>query len=421
MRLTALIATVLLAALLSTPEISRAQEWTRFRGPNGTGLSDATGIPVKFAEADTNWRVAVPGIGHSQPVIWGDKIFLTTSVDDGKTLDLVCLSTRDGAMRWKRGVDNAPHRVHNRNSFASSTPALTADAVYVNICNPKKNEIVAWSHAGEELWRRTLGGFVASHGHAASPIVFEDLLIVSNEQGGRGTVDAGSCLLGLDLKTGEVRWKTPRTTARVSYCTPCVYETKGGTPRIVFNSIAHGITSVEARTGKPAWSNKCFSLRTVSSPVLAGDLVIGTCGSGGGGNYLVATRRGGKGDVAATHEAYRIRSAVGYVPTPLFKDGRLYVWADKGGVVSSYEAATGKKIWQQRLEGRPAFSGSPICVQNRMYCIDESGVVWVLAASDEFKVLARNSLGERSRGTPVISGGRMYLRTYGHLISIGGK
>ena len=162
-------------------------------------------------------------------------------------------------------------------------------------------------------------------------------------------------------------------------------------------------------------------MRSCSSPVIAGDVIMGTCGSGGGGNYLVAVPPG-KGTVK---EVYRLKKAVSYVPPPLIRKGLMFVFSDKVDVASCYQASTGKTLWQKRVDA--FFWGSPICVEDRIYIVSREGTVLVLAASDEYKELARIDLGAPSRSTPCIAGGRMYIRTYdsakesGRLLSIGGK
>jgi outer membrane protein assembly factor BamB len=160
---------------------------------------------------------------------------------------------------------------------------------------------------------------------------------------------------------------------------------------------------------------KAFKMRTVSSPVLAGDLIFGTTGSGGGGNYVVAMRPGSTPEIA-----YEIKKEAPYVPTPVSAgEGRLILWSDKG-IVTCIDSASGKQVWQKRVGG-VGYSGSPVRVNDKIYCIDEAGTVVVLSAGNQFEELGRMDLKEECRTTPAIAGGRMYLRTVSHLYSIGGK
>ena len=404
---------------LATPAFS--EDWTRFRGPNGTGLSEAKDIPVSWGDKDYNWKTDFPGVGHSQPVAWGERIFLTSAEKKGEVRHVLCFSTLDGSILWKKTYDNRTHRKHRLNSFASSTPAVSKDALYVIFGNPEAVTIHALDHSGKELWKHSLGKFTSLHGHGASPILYKGMILFGHHQGRNAEDSLKSYLVALDAKTGKVRWKTPQKTRYVSHSTPCIYKPTDKPEQIIFNSTGNGIGGIDPKNGKVLWENDCFTMRSCSSPVIAGDVIMGTCGSGGGGNYLVAVTPG-KGKVK---EVYRLKKAVAYVPTPLIKNGLMFIFSDKVDVASCYQASTGKMMWQKRVDA--IFWGSPVCVQDRIYIVSREGTVLVLAVSDEYKELARIDLGAPSRSTPCIAGDRMYIRTYdsakesGRLLSIGGK
>jgi outer membrane protein assembly factor BamB len=181
--------------------------------------------------------------------------------------------------------------------------------------------------------------------------------------------------------------------------------------------LAYGISGIDAKTGTLLWEARIFDRRTVSSPVVAGNLVIGTCGEGGSGS-LFAVRLGGKGDVTATHLAYRIDRGAPYVPTPVVSGDRMFLMSDKG-IASAVEASTGKVIWTERVGGN--FFGSYVLVEGRLYIMSWEGECVVLEAGDQFRVLAKNPLGEGTYSTPCVDGGRFYLKTHGHLLCVGGK
>jgi len=182
--------------------------------------------------------------------------------------------------------------------------------------------------------------------------------------------------------------------------------------------MGHGITFVDPSTGKTLWEQDgVFDKRSVSSSLVAEGLLIGTCGSGGGGNYLVAVKPGSAADGGRPSLAYKLRRSIPYVPTGVAKDGLLFLWSD-AGIVTCVRAKSGETVWQERVEGR--FFGSPVWVEGRLFCISTTGKVVVIAASDSFKPLAVNDLGEASNATPALGGNRMYLRTLGHLVSLGG-
>lgn len=400
--------------LLSAP--AAAQEWTRFRGPNGTGISSAKGIPVSWTEQDFRWRVPIPGESHSQPVIWGDRIFLTSATDAGKTRALLCLQKQDGRELWTKSYPLPTHRPGNRNaSFANGSPVVDRERVIACFVSQDHFWVRSFDHAGKELWSRDLGTFRSQHGHGASPIIYENTVIVTNDQ------DGESFVIALDLKTGEPVWKTPRRPSpdNTAYGTPCLHQRPDGTPELLLSSKSHGISSLDPRTGEPNWEAPVYNKRVVASPVVAGDLVIGSCGQGGGaGNYLSAVKLGGQGDVSKNNVAYTLRKATPYVPTPLYLEGRVYLISD-GGIATALEASTGREIWSERL--RAEFFGSPILVDGKIYCATTKGEMIVLATGDTFHQLARNPIGEGTHSTPCVDGDRLYVKTFTHLVCVGAQ
>ncbi len=401
---------VVVAAMISP--LARCGEWTRFRGPNGSGLSDDTSVPTSWTEDGYKWKIAIPGRGHAHPVFWENRAFQPTATEEGKKRVLLCLEADSGRTLWSKTFDMPTHRKHRLNSYASSTPAVEANRVYVSFGTPEQYVVTALDHAGEIIWSRDFGPFSANHGHASSPIIVEDMLIVQNDN------DEKSFVVAVDKKTGDTRWKTDRRSAKASYSTPCVRWKEGGAPEIVVNSQAHGIAVLDARTGDPRWEAPVFALRTCSSPVISeGGLVFGTCGSGGGGNTLAAMRFGGSGDVSATHLAFKLEHSIPYVPTPVVKGDRIYLWNNRG-IVSCYRASRGgEPIWRRRVDG--TYFSSPICVGDRLYNASVEGEVVVVAAADEFRELARNPIGDGTHTTPAVHDGRLYVRTFSHLICIG--
>jgi outer membrane protein assembly factor BamB len=391
-----------------------AQEWTRFRGPNGSGVSEdqAIAVPSTWGEADVRWKVDLPGAGHSQPVLWGEKVFLTGAEEAGARRLIFCLRAGDGGVEWVKRLPSRTFPKHQRNTYASSTPAVDAERVYAAFSTPESYLLLAFDHRGEEVWRHDLGPFKSQHGDGTSPVVIGDLVVLANEQ------DGTSFVLALDSKSGQVRWTSPRVKSEVAYGTPCAYRESPDREALLFSSHAHGLSSLDARTGEPIWEARLFDKRTVSSPIFAGGLAIGTCGSGFGGNFLVAARPGGKGDVTSTHLAFKLTKSMPYVPTPIARGDLLFLWGD-GGVATCVELPGGKVVWQERVGGN--FSGSPVHAGGRLWCISDDGEVVVIAAGREFKALGRNALGQESRSTPAVAGGRMYFRTLSRLFCVGGK
>lgn len=318
---------------------------------------------------------------------------------------------------WRKDYASKPHHLHARSSYASCTPFVDAEQMYVAWSDPDHTWLKAFSHDGKENWSVDFGPWVSQHGFGSSPIVHDDLVILSCSQEPSkqpNTPDPkDSFVVAVDRKTGAVRWKTPRKTDTTSYSVPCVHRRTDGRDEIVGCSTAEGIFALDPKTGAENWSVKVFDKRTVSSPFVAGGLVFGTTGSGGGGSYVVALSTKGPPAVA-----YEIRKEAPYVPTPVARGELLFLWSDKG-IVTCVTLADGQPVWQKRVTGN--FSGSPIRVHDKVFCISDDGEVIVVAAEKEFKELGRVSLGEPSRSTPSVSGGRLYLRTYSHLFSVGGK
>jgi outer membrane protein assembly factor BamB len=392
-----------------------AQEWTRFRGPNGRGISDATTIPIKWTESDYNWKVQLPGIGHSSPVLWGNKLFLISAFEDSATRIVLCLNADDGSTLWSKEFASSLHPKHILNSFASTTPAVDAEHVYIAWSTPEEYTLLALDHSGNLVWKRDLGAYTSQHSCGTSPIVYENLVILGNDQ------DGPSFLIAVDRMTGETVWQKPRETAVVAYSTPCIYRPPGKPAELIFHSQAHGITSVNPLTGETIWEAKgVFDKRSVSSPVIASGLVIGSCGSGaGGGDYVAAVRPGTADPSGRPKEIWRMTKALAtpYVPTMLARGDLLFLFGK--GLVTCLKSATGEEVWQERVGAK--FFGSPVCVNDRLYCLSEDGDCFVIAASEKYELLGRTPLGDASRSTPAVANGRMYLRTFSHLVSIGGK
>ncbi|HEY1174220.1 MAG TPA: PQQ-binding-like beta-propeller repeat protein [Verrucomicrobiae bacterium] len=409
-------ATFLLSAALACTALvtsTSAQEWTRFRGPNGTGVSNAKTIPVQFTEKDYNWKVPLPGDGHSSPVIWGDKIFLTGSHEQQGGLMVHAVSVHDGKVLWQKDFPFPAFQKHKFNSYASCTPAVDAERVYVTWSTPEHNMLVAFSHKGDVVWQRDFGAYASQHGSGVSPIVYEEMVILPNDQ------DANSSLIAVDRKTGKTVWETKRNSKPAAYSTPCVYEPKGAPAQLIFNSQAHGITGVNPKDGKVLWEYaNAFDKRSVSSPVIVSGFAIGSCGSGGGGNYVVAVKPGDDAKNQPATLAWTMKKSANYVPTPVVLGDLLFTWSD-AGVVSCINGKTGEVKWQERAGGN--FFGSPILIGDKIYAIATNGEVVVVKAAETFEVLGRSTLGELTHTTPAVAGGKLYIRTLKHLISVGGS
>ena len=409
---------ILLMAITLTAVV-QGQEWTRFRGPNGQGISNCQTIPIEWTEKDYNWKVNLPAGGHGSPVIWKDRVFVTCENPEPTGGMLLALSVADGSVLWRQEYKLTPYRFHNDNSYAASTPVADAERVYVLWQTSAETIIAALTHAGGEIWQRKLSGMHTQFGTGTSPMLYEDLVVFTHEQWENDKGLEGTWI-ALDRETGETQWTKKRNNKQESYSTPCVYAPEGGEDQLIFTSEAHGMTSVDPHSGGTIWElSPVLPARTISSPVIAGDLLIGTCGKGGAGIQLSAVRPGSKDGSSGPSLAYTLtRKPAPYVPTPLFKDGLLFTFHDQGDVCC-LRAATGELLWCEKPAGK--FYGSPVWVNGSLYCMDRAGALVVIEAASTYKLHAINALGEGSQATPAVAGGRMYLRTYSHLISIGGR
>jgi outer membrane protein assembly factor BamB len=411
-----LVGLLAIALMQSASAVESQGEWTRFRGPNGSGLSNATTIPTKFSEKDYNWKIKVPGVGYGSPVIWGKKVFVVSANKKTAERHLVCLSATDGSITWTKSFASQPYRLHRYNNYGTTTPAVDKDHVYMYWVTEKTVSVAAIDHAGKEVWQRDLGPFKSSHGGGTSPILYKDMVILANDQVGK------SFLVALDAKTGKDRWRIARKSVKngTAYAVPCIFSPKGGKPQLIFTSRADGMIGVDPETGKPIWElSDLFDLRVVSSPVIASGLVFGTCGQGGGGTRFVAVRPGTPDSAGSAKVVYDKKKAIPYVTTPLAYGDLLFTINDGTGVATCFHAPSGDVKWQKRLDG--SFFGSTVCVNGVIYTINKEGNVVIFKAADKFELLSIHSLGEKSYSTPAIAGGRMYLRTENHLVSIGGN
>jgi len=402
-------------AILMLPCTSLAQEWTRFRGPHGSGECEAATVPVLWTTADYKWRVKLPGVGHSSPVVRGDRLFVTSALQEDGTRIIRCLDTADGHMIWKRDFPAVTFELNNSRAYDCSSPAVDENHVYMMWGTPEEYAVLALDQAkGEVVWRRDLGRFEGDHGFGASPVVVGELLIVANDQSGP------SSLVALDCRTGETRWKVDRRTAKTAYSTPFLFQPEGCTPQLIFSSTAHGLSSFDPATGKLNWevADLFGEQRVVGSPVVCSGLIFTSAGSGGGGKHMVAIKPGDPARGTGAEIAYKLDGSLPYVPTSVAHGRLLFTFADSG-VVTCLDAPTGEVLWRERIGGN--YFGSPVRVGERIYCTARDGQMVVLAASGQFKLLGRISLEEPSNSTPAVADGVMYLRTYSHLMAIGGK
>lgn len=390
--------------------------WPRFRGPNGEGIGQAVGIPETWTDDDYRWKVELPGIGFSSPVVWDDRVYVTSTIEDEQLLVVLCLDTADGSVLWKQHFDIRSHPGYKDNRDASPSPAVDADRIYVIWGTTLEYVVVALDRReGTELWRRDLGPFVAEDGFGASPILAGEVVILMNDQ----DPDGESSVVALDRKTGEARWKVDRKSEKATFSTPTLFKPEGSRPQVIVTSCGHGITSLDPDSGAIRWElEDVFELRTAGSPLAVSGTIFASNGAGRGGKYLVAVRAGIPEQGIEPAVLYRVDQAAPYVITPVAHWPLVFLWTDRG-IVTCLDGPSGKVHWRERIGGD--YLGSPVRVGERLYTMSNSGEMVVLAAADEFKLLARFDLGEPTHSTPAVAGGVMYLRTFSHLMALAGE
>jgi outer membrane protein assembly factor BamB len=391
-----------------------AADWPRFHGADGSGIAADKTIPVQFtAKSGLLWKSAIAGDGNSSPIIWGNKVFLQTAKPDERSL--VCLSAEDGKVLWSKTVPGSKATIHNLNSLASSTPATDGERVYTLFWNGKTIAMVAFDMDGKQLWERDLGGFKSQHGVGASPVVYNGLVFLNNDQDGKATLTA------LHAKDGKIAWQVPREAFRACYSTPFILK-EGDKPAELIVTSTAGIAGYEPSTGEEkwnwAWKFDGMALRTVGSSVYLNGVVFATSGDGKGDRHAVAVKKGEKGDVSKTNLLWENKKQLPYVPTMLPWGEHVY-FVNDAGMAGCVEAKTGKVVFYERLAGK-AYA-SPVLIDGKVYVVSEKGDVLVFAAEPKFKVLGKSSVGEPVIASPAVANGKLYIRGAQHLFCVGKK
>ena len=397
-----------LACLIQITTITAQDNWPRFRGAAGLGTSSQQHIPVTWNADQPAWKVTLPAIGHSSPVIWGKHLFVTSATEGGSERFMHCLDADSGAKLWDASFKMEASRKHQKNSWASSTPATDGTIVCCLFADASKLVAKAWNFAGKEAWSADLGSYESEHNLGVSAIIEDGLVIIANDQVGP------SSFIALQAATGQVVWKTERPPGKTSYSTPTVAPDGAGGQQIVTVSEAGGVTGLDLKTGKQHWQTPKLPMRTVASPIVLDGLAFATCGEGGNGKYFAAVRTGL--DVPNDQRiAWERKTMLPYVPCLIRKDDLLFLWGDKG-IMVCLEAATGNEVWSERIDGQ--YSGSPILIEDRIYCVTEDGIVVVLQAGRQFKELGRTPLGDDCHSTPAVANGHLYFHTFKQVIAI---
>jgi len=422
--------TLLALLTLAAPVWAQSESnWPRFRGPTGQGLSTDTGLPTAWdASSHVAWKTALPGEGWSSPIVWGDRIFVTSATEGGRSCHVLCLDASSGTIAWDQKVfDQEAGRKEGKNSYATPTPCTDGTRVYAVFGG---GGAAALDFDGKLLWTNLDVKFYSRHGLGASPIVVDGLLVMPYD-GSNRVEKAGTWpnnpdeervgwqipwekaeIAALDVATGKRVWTGRRGKSRIAHATPILVDGQ------IVSIAGDAVQGFDPKSGERLWSVYCQGEGLTPSPV-AGDGLL-YAASGFEKTTLRGIKLGGQGDVTATHIAWEQKKGVPTQPSLLYVKPYLYA-VTESGVASCFKAESGEIVWQERLTtAKTGFSASPLFAGGRLYVLSEAGETTVLEAGPEFKVLSRNPLGEKCQASPAVSRGRLFIRSEKSLFCISG-
>lgn len=397
-------------------------DWTRFRGPEGTGISADANVPLTWSESENlKWKTPLPGPGSSSPIVVGDRVFVTCYSGQGASLErhLVCVHRANGEVAWSRTVDTQhPEDDYQgyltEHGYASSTPVTDGERVYVFF---GKTGVLAFDLDGNQLWHVNVGTESSNRrwGSAASLVLYQGTVIVNAAEESRS-------IRALDKVSGEEVWKAEGAALELAYGTPTLVTAEQGEDELVLG-VPGEVWSLNPTTGKLRWYAEINLTGNICPSVVTGDKIVYVFG-GYRSSGSHAFRVGGQGDVTDSHEVWSSRTS-SYVATPLLYEGHLY-WVDDGGMAHCIVAATGETVYRERVEGggsgRP-FYASPVLADGKLYVVSRWSGTFVFPAKPEFEQLARNQFPSDEsdfNATPAISHGELFLRSNAFLYCIAG-
>ena len=422
-----------------------AENWPNWRGPTSTGVSSETSLPVRWSDTENiAWKASLRGLGISSPVVWGDRVFVTSQVGNGvarsgprlvqgedpagageralggaatgaiaqgtatTTFIVSAFDKESGRTLWEYELpaEGALPEVHEKHNLATPSPVTDGQRLYAWFGT---GQVIALDMSGKLVWKRNLseyGAFNINWGHGSSPVLHKDMLILLCYHN-----SPASYILALDSSNGTNKWKAD-STGSVSYSTPLVMEGPSGAELIVNH--ADGISGHSLTSGEKLWyidETNRFPIPVATQQ----DGIIFLSRGYRSGPYM-AIRPGGKGDVASTHVVWKVPTGAPYISSIVQYEGLVYMIGDVG-VATVVDAKTGTRVWQESVGG--VYSASPIAGDGKVYFFSENGETIVLSAGRAPDVLARNKLDARVLGSPAISGGRMFIRSDSTLFAIG--
>ncbi|MDQ3486444.1 MAG: PQQ-like beta-propeller repeat protein [Acidobacteriota bacterium] len=400
------------AATMIEVEGEGAKYWTRWRGPSGQGIVKSGKYRDTWSPTQgVKWKVPVPGRGHSSPIAWGDRIFLTTAHDEGARVSMIAFNRTTGKQLWETFVptkQGAEH-VYPKNSRASATAVTDGTLVYASFGS---HGLIAVDFSGKVAWHNRVGRLANTHGSAGSPILYKDRIFIYQDH--QGTEETGAYVGAFDKKTGKQIWKTARVET-VGWGTPVVIRA-GDRDELIVSS-QRKVYGYDPQTGKELWSVKGLGFEVIPTPVVAEGLIL--CSSGRQGP-TIAIRPGGSGDVTATHVAWTSPKGSPFIPSGIVVHGVLYLVNDIQSVLTAHDAKTGQVLYQGRLgeAKKEGFSPSPVTFDGKIFFTNDDGETYVVKAGREFGLMHMNTLEEPTLASPALVDGTWYFRTAGNLVAI---
>ncbi len=391
---------VLLGATTAAAQVptAAAGDWPWWRGPNFNGVAESgQRAPVEWSETNNvAWKVAVPGRGHSTPIVVGGRVFLQTADETLLTQSVLCFDRKTGKLLWNRELNrgNLTQKVNPKNTHATSTIASDRGRLFVLFCNNDAVQVTALDLDGKTIWKKTASPFLEkkySNGYAASPVLYGDTVIIVSD------CETGSVVMALDRANGKTIWSTQRP-AMTNYASPIVGHV-AGRDQVLIGGLKM-VAGYDPVNGRLLWKSPALSMQTSGTPVWAGDMVFAAGGFPEGNTAGV--RADGSGEIVWKN-THRIHEQ-----SMLIHGGHVYALNDRG-IALCWQAGTGKEVWRHRL--RAPISASPTLADGKIYAVNELGTTWVYRASPKgFQLVSKNQLGTIVFASPTICGGEIFLR-----------
>jgi len=406
--------------------VQGSEQWSRFRGPNGQGISAATGLPIQWSATENiAWKTSIPGEGWSSPVIWNDHIFLTSTTNSGRECHLIAVDRKSGKILWNKSVFTQElKQKHPRNSHATPTPVTDGQRVYAVFPN---GWFVALDFEGNSVWTNTELNFYSQHGLGTSPIIYGDLLIIAiNPSSKAEPLQLGwqlpwdqSYLLALDKNTGKERWRGMRGMSRISHSVPVVIQVHGEDQ--ILSATGDVIQGFDPATGEPIWTVQNSGEPAVPTPAIGEGMVFMATSPS---SPILGIKTDGKGDCTDTHVLWEQKRNIPLTSSFLYVNSCLYSASDRG-TFAAFEATTGELLWERRLEGRP--DSSPIYADGKIYVTTHLGMTTIFKPNADPKVpaevIAVNEIDETGgttvQATLAVAENQLFLRTNKELWCIG--